>query len=189
MKIISCEIPDVKIVEPKIFGDSRGYFFESYRHDVFEKEIGAVRFVQENESFSTYGVLRGLHFQKPPMSQGKLVRVIKGEVLDVAVDIRLGSPWYGKHVARKLNSENKKQMWLPSGFAHGYIVLSKEAIFSYKCDNYYSPAHESGISYDDPLLKIDWLLDQSQIKLSEKDKNHSCFEKLLVAKYFEYKLK
>jgi dTDP-4-dehydrorhamnose 3,5-epimerase len=186
MKIIASEIPDVKIIEPQVFGDSRGYFFESYRYDNFAKEIGPVRFVQDNESSSTFGVLRGLHFQKPPMSQGKLVRVIKGEVLDVAVDIRCGSPWYGKHVARKLNGENKKQMWIPQGFAHGYIVLSDEAIFSYKCDNYYSPAHESGISYDDPFLKIDWLLDKSQIKLSEKDSQHASFEKILVAKYFQF---
>ena len=187
MKIIASEIPDVKIIEPQVFGDSRGYFFESYRYENFAKEIGPVRFVQDSESFSTFGVLRGLHFQKPPMSQGKLVRVIKGEVLDVAVDIRCGSPWYGKYVARKLNSENKKQMWIPPGFAHGYIVLSAEAIFSYKCDNYYSPAHESGIRYDDPFLKIDWLLDKSQIKLSEKDSKHGFFEKALAAKYFQFK--
>lgn len=186
MKIISSEIPDVKIIEPQIFGDSRGYFFESYRHEVFEKEIGAIRFVQENESFSTYGVLRGLHFQKPPMSQGKLVRVIKGEVLDVAVDIRFGSPWYGKHVGKILNSENKNQIWIPRGFAHGFVVLSNEAIFSYKCDNYYSPAHESGIRFDDSILKIDWLLDISQIKLSENDSKHTFFEKLLNLKYFQY---
>lgn len=188
MKITASEIPDVKIIEPQVFGDSRGYFFESYRFDTFEREIGPIHFVQENESFSTYGVLRGLHFQKPPMSQGKLVRVIKGEVLDIAVDIRCGSPWYGQHVSIKLNSENKKQMWIPPGFAHGYIVLSAGAIFSYKCDNYYSPAHESGISYDDPFLKIDWLLDKSQIKLSEKDSKHSFFENLITAKYFQYKL-
>jgi dTDP-4-dehydrorhamnose 3,5-epimerase len=186
MKIIASEIPDVKIIEPRVFGDHRGYFFESWRQETFENEIGVVRFVQDNESSSTFGVLRGLHFQKPPMSQGKLVRVISGEVLDVAVDIRCGSPWYGQHVARKLNSENKQQMWIPSGFAHGYIVLSAEAIFSYKCDNYYSPAHESGISYDDPFLKIDWLLDKSQIKLTEKDSTHPFFEKLFAAKYFQY---
>jgi dTDP-4-dehydrorhamnose 3,5-epimerase len=189
MKVISSEIPDVKIIEPQVFGDSKGYFFESYRYEHFEKEIGSVHFVQENESFSTYGVLKGLHFQKPPMSQGKLVRVIKGEMLDIAVDIRMGSPWYAKHVAKKLNSENKYQMWIPQGFAHGYIVLSDEAIFSYKCDNYYSPANESGIRYDDPFLKIDWLLDKSQIKLSEKDSKHAFFEKLPAAKYFLNKLK
>ena len=187
MKITTSEIPDVKIVEPQVFGDSRGYFFESYRYEVFKKEIGDVRFVQENESFSTHGVLRGLHFQKPPMSQGKLVRVICGEVLDVAVDMRCGSPWFGKHVAIKLSSENKKQMWIPPGFAHGYVVLSPEAIFAYKCDNYYSPAHESGICPDDPFLKIDWLLDKSQIRLSEKDRHHACFEKIRAANYFQFK--
>lgn len=187
MKIIAAEIPDVKIIEPQVFGDSRGYFFESYRYENFAKEIGPVHFVQENESFSTYGVLRGLHFQKPPMSQGKLVRVIRGEVLDVAVDMRSGSPWCGKHVAIKLSGENKKQMWIPPGFAHGYVVLSPEAIFAYKCDNYYSPAHESGICPDDPFLKIDWLLDKSQIKMSEKDGKHPCFEKILAAKFFQYK--
>jgi dTDP-4-dehydrorhamnose 3,5-epimerase len=186
MKIIASEIPDVKIIEPEIAADGRGYFFESYRREAFEKEIGAVQFMQENESFSTYGVLRGLHFQKPPLSQGKLVRVIKGEVLDVAVDIRCGSPWYGRHVARKLNSENKTQMWIPPGFAHGYVVLSPEAIFFYKCDNYYSPAHEAGISYDDPFLKIDWLLDKSQIKLSQKDSKYASFEKALAHKYFQF---
>jgi len=189
MKITASEIPDVKIIEPQVFGDSRGYFFESYRHENFAKQIGPVHFVQENESFSTYGVLRGLHFQKPPMGQGKLVRVISGEVLDVAVDIRCGSPWFGKHVAIKLSGENKKQIWIPPGFAHGYVVLSAEAIFAYKCDDYYSPAHESGISYNDPFLKIDWLLDPSQIKVSEKDRRHAGFEKTLAVKLFHYKQK
>lgn len=187
MQIIASEIPDVKIIEPRVLGDSRGYFIESYRYDRFEKKIGPVHFVQENESFSTCGVLRGLHFQKPPMSQGKLVRVISGEVLDIAVDIRCGSPWYGKHVARKLSNENKLQMWIPPGFAHGYIVLSAEAVFFYKCDNYYSPAHEAGIRFDDPFLKIDWLLDTSWITISEKDGKHPGFEKLLEEKYFQYK--
>jgi dTDP-4-dehydrorhamnose 3,5-epimerase len=187
MKITASEIPDVKIIEPRVFGDNRGYFFESFRQEDFTREIGPVNFVQENESFSTRGVLRGLHFQKPPMAQGKLVRVISGEVLDVAVDIRCGSPWYGKHVAIKLSGENKKQAWIPSGFAHGYVVLSAESIFAYKCDKYYSQAHEAGICYDDPVLKIDWLLDKSQIKLSEKDRTHPGFEKLLAAKYFQYK--
>lgn len=187
MKITASEIPDVKIIEPRVIGDNRGYFVEAYRHDKFAAAVGPVTFVQENESFSTYGILRGLHFQKPPMSQGKLVRVLCGEVLDVAVDIRCGSPWYGKHVARKLNCENKKQMWIPPGFAHGYIVLSAEAVFAYKCDNYYSPEHEGGINYNEPFLKIDWLLDKSQIKLSKKDSNHPCFEKMVAAKYFIYK--
>jgi dTDP-4-dehydrorhamnose 3,5-epimerase len=121
------------------------------------------------------------------MEQGKLVRVVRGEVLDVAVDIRCGSPWYGKHVAIKLSGENKKQLWIPPGFAHGYVVLSAEAVFAYKCDNYYSPDHESGVRFDDPFLKIDWLLDKSHIKLSEKDGTHPGFEKLLTVKYFKYK--
>jgi dTDP-4-dehydrorhamnose 3,5-epimerase len=177
----------VKIIEPLIIGDQRGYFSEFYRQDKFAAVIGPANFVQENESFSYFGVLRGLHFQKPPMSQGKLVRVVSGAVLDVAVDIRCGSPWYGRHVAMNLSGENKRQMWIPSGFAHGYVVLSPEAVFSYKCDNYYSPEHEAGINPADPFLKIDWLLDQSQIKLSEKDSTHPGFEKMTVAKYFQYK--
>lgn len=186
MKITTSEIPDVKIIEPRVLGDKRGYFVESYRQDKFAAAVGPVNFVQENESFSSYGVLRGLHFQKPPMGQGKLVRVIRGEVLDVAVDIRCGSPWYGKHVAVKLNGENKKQMWIPPGFAHGYVVLSAEALFAYKCDNYYSQAHEAGICYDDPVLRIDWLLDKSLIKLSEKDGQHAFFETMAAAGYFQY---
>ena len=186
MKIMVSEIPDVKIIEPRVIGDSRGYFFESWRHDKFTAAIGPIGFVQENESFSSLGVLRGLHFQKPPKGQGKLVRVVRGEVLDVAVDIRRGSPWYGKHVARKLNGENKRQMWIPAGFAHGYVVLSDEAIFAYKCDNYYSPQHEIGIRYDDPFLKIDWLLNKSQLQLSEKDDRNESFEKVLSTAFFQY---
>ena len=186
MRISATEIPDVKIIEPRVLGDKRGYFFESFRQEIFTREIGPVSFVQENESFSTHGVLRGLHFQTPPMGQGKLVRVIRGEVLDVAVDIRCGSPWYGKHVAIKLSGENKKQMWIPCGFAHGYVVLSAEAIFAYKCDNYYSQAHEAGIRCDDPVLRIDWLLDKSLIKLSEKDGQHALFETMAAAGYFQY---
>lgn len=186
MKISDCEIPVIKLIEPQVIGDARGYFVESYRHDKFTQAIGETNFVQENESFSTRGVLRGLHFQKPPMSQGKLVRVIRGEVLDIAVDIRHGSPWYGKHVAMKLSGENKRQMWIPSGFAHGYVVLSPEAIFAYKCDNYYSLDHEAGIRYDDPLLKIDWLLDRSRITVSDKDMRHDGFEKALATPYFQY---
>jgi len=186
MKVTACEIPDIRIIEPRVRGDLRGYFFESYRCDIFNGAVGPVNFVQENESFSTHGVLRGLHFQKPPMSQGKLVRVIRGEVLDIAVDIRQGSPWYGKHVAMKLGGENKRQMWIPSGFAHGYVVLSSEAIFAYMCDNYYSQAHEVGIRYDDPFLKLDWLLAPSQITVSEKDNRNDGFEKVLTAPYFQY---
>jgi dTDP-4-dehydrorhamnose 3,5-epimerase len=172
MRIVAGAIPDVKIIEPRIFHDQRGYFFESYRHEVFKQEIGDMLFVQENESFSTHGVLRGLHFQQPPMGQGKLVRVIAGEVLDVAVDIRHGSPWFGQHLAIRLSGENKVQLWIPPGFAHGYVVLSPEAIFCYKCTHYYSLAHESGIRYDDPFLKIDWLLPPALITISEKDGRH-----------------
>ncbi|MCX6558432.1 MAG: dTDP-4-dehydrorhamnose 3,5-epimerase [Candidatus Aminicenantes bacterium] len=186
MKITASEIPDVKIIEPRVFGDRRGYFFESYRHDDFARAVGPMQFVQENESFSVHGVLRGLHFQKPPVAQGKLVRVVRGEVLDVAVDIRCGSPWFGKHVARKLNEENKWQMWVPAGFAHGYVVLSDEAIFAYMCDNYYSPEHEAGIRYDDPFLKIDWILDKAKIQVSEKDSQHPCFEEIISAEYFQF---
>ena len=186
MKITVSEIPDVKIIEPRVIGDSRGYFFESWRQDKFTAAVGAIGFVQENESFSSHGVLRGLHFQKPPMGQGKLVRVLKGEVLDVAVDIRAGSPWYGKHVARKLNGDNKLQLWIPAGFAHGYVVLSPEAIFAYKCDNYYSQGHEVGIRYDDPFLKIDWLLDKAKIQVSEKDGRNQDFGKVLTSAFFTY---
>jgi dTDP-4-dehydrorhamnose 3,5-epimerase len=186
MNISACEIPDIKLIEPLVRSDSRGYFFESFRWDVFSKAVGPINFVQDNESFSTRGVLRGLHFQKPPMSQGKLVRVVRGEVLDIAVDIRRGSPWYGRHVARVLNQDNKWQMWIPAGFAHGYVVLSHEAIFAYKCDNYFSREHEAGIRYDDPLLKIDWLLKPSQITVSKKDMDHDGFENVLAKAFFNY---
>jgi dTDP-4-dehydrorhamnose 3,5-epimerase len=186
MTIIAGEIPDVKIIEPRILGDRRGYFFESFRFDEFSRAVGPVTFVQDNESFSVRGVLRGLHFQKPPMGQGKLVRVVRGEVLDVAVDIRRGSPWYGRHVSRTLSGENRRQMWIPAGFAHGYVVLSDEAIFAYKCDNYYSPPHEAGIRYDDPFLKIDWRLDRAQIQLSEKDARSGGFEQVLATAFFQY---
>ena len=175
MKVIKTSIPDVLIFEPTIFGDDRGYFIESYRQDLIEKHIGNVKFVQDNESFSQYGVLRGLHFQKPPFTQGKLVRVLQGEVLDVAVDIRLGSPTYGQQVTLKLSAENKRQLWVPKGFAHGFAVLSETALFSYKCDNYYAPTHDGGLAWDDTELQIDWLLPNSDIQLSEKDKLHHSF--------------
>ncbi len=186
MKVSACEIPAIKLIEPQVRVDARGYFFESFRDDVFARVVGPVNFVQENESFWIQGVLRGLHFQKPPMQQGKLVRVVRGEVLDIAVDIRHGSPWCGKHVAMKLSGENRRQLWIPSGFAHGYVVLSAEAIFAYKCDNYYSREHEGGICFNDPVLKIDWLLDPSRIKVSEKDSRNENFEKVLAAEYFEF---
>ena len=163
------DIPEVLIFEPKVFGDPRGYFMESFREDQIKQHIGNVNFVQDNESFSQYGVLRGLHFQLPPFTQSKLVRVIEGEVLDVAVDIRVGSPTYGKHVAVRLSSENKRQLWVPQGFAHGFIVLSKTALFSYKCDNYYAPEYDGGIRWDDPLIGIDWVIPLNEIQLSTKD--------------------
>ncbi len=171
MKIEPTIIPDIKIITPKVYSDDRGYFFESFRQDVFEKEIGEINFIQDNESKSTFGVLRGLHYQLPPFAQSKLVRVIKGKVLDVAVDIRKSSPYFGKYVSAELSEENKLQMFIPQGFAHAYIVLSDEAIFQYKVDNYYSPEHDRGIIYYDTLLNISWPLVPSQIKVSDKDKN------------------
>ena len=171
MNVIETAIPDVLVFEPRIFGDERGYFFESFRQDIFEAHVGNVSFVQDNESRSHYGVLRGLHFQKAPHTQGKLVRVVEGAVLDVAVDIRKGSPWFGKHVAMHLNAEKKNMMWIPRGFAHGFVVLSETAVFTYKCDNYYAPEADAGIRWNDPALGIDWGLDASVIEVSEKDAN------------------
>jgi dTDP-4-dehydrorhamnose 3,5-epimerase len=170
MNVEKTKIPEVLIFKPSVFGDERGYFMETFRTDEIQKHIGNVNFVQDNESYSEYGVLRGLHFQRPPFTQSKLVRVMQGEVLDVAVDIRIGSPTYGEHVAVLLTAENKKQLWVPQGFAHGFVVLSETAQFSYKCDNYYSPTHDGGISWDDPALGIDWKVALDKVRLSEKDK-------------------
>ncbi|WP_026474001.1 dTDP-4-dehydrorhamnose 3,5-epimerase [Alkaliflexus imshenetskii] len=170
MEIVETEVEGVVIIEPRVFGDSRGYFFESYNETFFKKHIGSVNFIQDNESRSTRGVLRGLHFQRPPFEQAKLVRCIIGEVLDVAVDIRIGSPTFGKHVAVLLSGDNKRQMYIPRGFAHGFVVLSEEAVFSYKVDNAYAPDYDSGIAYNDPFLSIDWILKDEQILLSDKDK-------------------
>ena len=172
MKVIETEIEGVFILEPRVFGDDRGYFFESFSLKHFEEKVSKTVFVQDNESKSKYGVLRGLHYQLPPYTQAKLVRVVKGRVLDVAVDIRKGSPTFGKHVAVELSEENKLQFFLPKGFAHGFAVLSEEAIFQYKCDEYYAPDHEGAIRYDDPELGIDWKLPVEDIILSEKDKKH-----------------
>jgi dTDP-4-dehydrorhamnose 3,5-epimerase len=169
MKFIKTNISDVVIIEPTIFGDDRGYFLESFNKKSFEENIGSVNFVQDNESKSSEGVLRGLHFQKPPFTQAKLVRCIKGEVLDVAVDIRKGSPTYGKHVSVKLSGENKKQLFVPRGFAHGFAVLSDTAVFAYKVDNLYAPEHDAGIIWNDANLKIDWNLSVNEVKLSDKD--------------------
>ncbi|HHE32765.1 MAG TPA: dTDP-4-dehydrorhamnose 3,5-epimerase [Chlorobaculum parvum] len=169
MHIIETSLPGVLLFEPKVFEDDRGWFFESFRQDVFEQHAGPYRFVQDNESFSRYGVVRGLHYQKPPHTQGKLVRVIRGEVLDVAVDVRNGSPNFGKHTAQLLSENNRRMMWLPPGFAHGFVVLSASAVFSYKCTNYYAPTHDAGVRWNDPAIGIDWQLPDCEVSLSSKD--------------------
>jgi len=171
MEFIKQEIPEIVLAKPTIHGDERGYFVETFRQDLFEKAIGqSVNFVQDNESKSTKGVLRGLHYQLPPYTQAKLVRVIEGSVLDVAVDIRESSPTFGQHVCVELTGENKQQLFVPSGFAHGFVVLSDSAIFSYKVDNYYAPDHDRGIAFNDTKLKIDWKLPLEELQLSDKDK-------------------
>lgn len=172
MKIISTSIPDVVIVEPEVFGDARGYFFESYSQRRFDEAVRPVRFVQDNESKSRYGVLRGLHFQKGRHAQSKLVRVVRGRVLDVAVDIRRGSPTFGQHVAVELTEDNLRQLFIPRGFAHGFSVLSDEAVFQYKCDNLYAPQAEGAVAWDDPDIGIDWRLPAEAILLSAKDAAH-----------------
>ncbi len=172
MNIIKIEIEGVVILEPRVFNDDRGYFMESFSKKFFDAEVCKTEFVQDNESKSSFGVLRGLHFQKPPYAQSKLVRVVKGKVLDVAVDIRKGSPTFGKHVAVELTEENKRQFFVPRGFAHGFVVLSEEVIFQYKCDNFYAPQHEGAIAWDDPNLNIDWMISPDKINLSDKDKKH-----------------
>ncbi len=176
MEIISLGIPDVKLIKPRVFNDDRGYFFESYNDADFRKEINCGDFVQDNESFSTYGTLRGLHFQNPPFAQSKLVRVILGKVLDVAVDIRKQSPYFGKYISVILDSELKHQLFIPRGFAHGFVVLSNTAIFSYKVDNIYHKDSEGSICYNDSILNIDWMLLSSDIMLSLKDKKAPNFE-------------
>lgn len=170
--VIDTPIEGVKIIEPRIFNDARGYFFESFSQREIEEKLGEVLFVQDNESKSCAGVVRGLHFQKPPFAQAKLVRVVKGRVLDVAVDIRKGSPTYGQHVAVELTEDNHRQFFIPRGFAHGFAVLSEEAIFQYKCDNYYAPQSEGAIAWDDPELGIDWQVPSENRILSEKDSHH-----------------
>ena len=184
MKFIQQAIPDVILIEPKINGDQRGYFIETFRQDKLEQALGyQVDFIQDNESKSSQGVLRGLHFQLPPFAQSKLVRVIEGEVLDIAVDIRKGSPTYGQHIAAVLNDKNKHQLFIPRGFAHGFVVLSDSAIFSYKVDNYYAPECDRGLAFNTPELNIDWQLPADQLNLSEKDQKQPnlvdlglCFE-------------
>ncbi len=172
MEIIDTEIEGLKILKPRVFHDSRGYFFESYSKKLFDQEVAEVDFVQDNESCSSYGVIRGLHFQRPPFCQAKLVRCVKGRVLDVAVDLRKGSPTYGKHVAIELSEDNHLEFFIPHGFAHGFSVLSEIAIFQYKCDDYYHPESEGGLSLLDPVLGIDWHLELGNAILSEKDKRH-----------------
>lgn len=170
MEFVKQSIADVVLIKPKVHGDHRGYFVETFRQDKFEEALGyKVNFCQDNESKSTKGVLRGLHFQLPPFAQSKLVRVIEGEVLDVAVDIRKCSPTFGQHVAVRLTGDNKHQLFIPRGFAHGFVVLSETAIFAYKVDNYYSPECDRGLAFDDPALGIDWGLPLEQLKFSDKD--------------------
>lgn len=176
VEIIKTDIPGVFIIEPKVFGDARGYFFESYSQREFDEKIGPVRFVQDNESKSSFGVMRGLHFQRPPYTQSKLLRCVRGKVLDVAVDIRKGSPSYGKHVAVELSEENHRQLFIPKGMAHGFAVLSEEAVFQYKCDEFYHPEADGGISIVDDSLGIDWQIPVGSALLSEKDKHHPCLK-------------
>ena len=172
MNKIKSNIDEVVIIEPQIHSDSRGYFFESFNQKEFEEKVCKTTFVQDNESKSSFGVLRGLHFQKPPFAQSKLVRVVKGAVLDVAVDIRTGSPTFGQHVSIELTEGNHRQFFIPRGFAHGFSVLSEEVIFQYKCDNLYAPQYEGAIAWDDPDLGIDWHIPKDKMLLSEKDKIH-----------------
>ena len=169
MEYIKTEIAGVFIIEPRVFNDARGYFMEAWKEAEFNEHIGPVKFIQDNESKSSYGVLRGLHYQKGAYSQAKLVRVIKGRVLDVAVDIRKSSPTFGKHVMVELSEDNKRQFFIPRGFAHGFLVLSEEAIFTYKVDNPYMPSEEAGIRWNDPALAIEWPIDPAAVQTSEKD--------------------
>lgn len=172
MNVIKTAIEGVFILEPRLFEDARGYFFESFNQREFEEKVGKTVFVQDNESKSSYGVVRGLHIQKPPYTQSKLVRVVKGAVLDVAVDVRKGSPTFGQHVAVELTGENHRQFFIPKGFLHGFSVLSEEVVFQYKCDNFYAPASEGAVAWDDPDLGIDWRIPADKVILSEKDKHH-----------------
>jgi len=169
MEYIETDIKGVYVIEPRVFNDARGYFMETWKQAEFEEHIGKVQFIQDNESKSSYGVLRGLHYQKGDASQAKLVRVIKGRVLDVAVDIRRSSPTFGKHVMVELSEDNKRQFYIPRGFAHGFLVLSDEAIFIYKVDNFYAPQQDAGIRWNDPELGIEWPIDPKDVQTSEKD--------------------
>ncbi|MBR1400584.1 MAG: dTDP-4-dehydrorhamnose 3,5-epimerase [Prevotella sp.] len=176
MEYKKTDIEGVYVLEPKVFGDSRGYFFEAFKQSDFEKNIGHVDFVQDNESKSSYGVLRGLHYQKGAFSQAKLVRVIQGKVLDVAVDLRRKSPTFGKYVMVELSEDNKRQLFIPRGFAHGFLVLSEKAVFTYKVDNVYAPQAEASIRYDDPDINIQWPIDAKDVLMSEKDMKALAFK-------------
>ena len=176
MEFIKTEIAGVYIIEPRVFSDARGYFMEAWKEEEFNVHIGPVKFIQDNESKSSYGVLRGLHYQKGALSQTKLVRVIKGRVLDVAVDIRKSSPTFGKHIRVELSEDNKRQLFIPRGFAHGFLVLSDEAIFTYKVDNPYAPTQEAGIRWNDPDLAIEWPIDTAVVQTSEKDLKQPLFK-------------
>ena len=176
MEVIKTAIEGLVIIEPKVFKDARGYFFESFSQREFEEKVRSINFVQDNERMSSYGVMRGLHFQRPPYTQSKLVRCVKGKVLDVAVDIRKGSPTYGQHVAVELSEDNHRQLFVPRGFAHGFAVLSETAIFQYKCDNCYAPEADGGISIKDESLGIDWQIPTENAVLSEKDIKHLCLK-------------
>jgi len=187
MKVIRTAIPDVLILRPDVFGDERGYFMESYNSRTFRELTGLdVLFVQDNESRSSYGVLRGLHFQLGDHVQSKLIRVVEGKVLDVAVDVRRGSPWFGSHVAIELSAESHDQVFIPKGFAHGFCVLSESALFQYKCDAFYAPGHEGGIAWDDPDIGIDWRIPASDVKLSAKDMLNGRLCECEPSKLFEY---
>lgn len=175
MNVIKTDIPDVVIIEPRVFLDERGYFFESFNQKEFNEKVTPITFVQDNESKSSYGVIRGLHYQGGSDAQAKLVRVVKGKVLDVAVDIRTGSPTYGKWVGVELSEDNHRQLFIPRGFAHGFSVLSDEVIFQYKCDNFYAPNNAYGIAWNDETLNIDWKIPSDKVIVSEKDKNNPIF--------------
>jgi len=187
LKFTPQSIPEVILIQPEVHGDNRGYFVETFRQDELEQAIGQkINFIQDNESKSSKGVLRGLHFQLPPFAQSKLVRVIQGSVLDVVVDIRKGSLTFGQHMAIELNDNNKNQLFIPRGFAHGFVVLSDSATFSYKVDNYYSPEYERGLAFDDKTLNIDWKITKDQLNLAKKDQNNPVLTQ--VEDYFDHKI-
>ena len=184
MDVIKTAIEGVVIIEPTVFRDARGYFFESFSQQEFEEKVRKINFVQDNESMSSYGVMRGLHFQHPPFTQSKLVRCVKGVVLDVAVDIRKGSSSYGQHVAVELTEDNHRQFFVPRGFAHGFSVLSEDVVFQYKCDNFYAPEFEGALAWNDPDLGINWRIPMDKVSLSEKDQQHPVLRDFL--NYWSY---